>query len=299
MKISLTKRKIKKRYRFKETKIETKKKKRIERKMYKICFILILMILNINMYTPILNIPIIFGKNYNSGRFFLCTLYNNEAEMLYIHLWRLYKYVDRFIIVISNKTYSGAPKNFTFKSFEKNIKKYMKKIDIVNFNNICNRKEYPTYDKIWCFEQSQRDYAKIFIEEKYKPTEKDILIVVDLDEILTREGIKYIKRNPPNDFYFIKGAMYFPYYYHRVLEWNEGFVVRYNKNMKALTKYRSMKITNNNTLKFEFNQSRPLLTHCSYCFKDIEEYKNKFKSYSHQEYNKPPYTTNNWIFKSH
>ena len=35
---------------------------------------------------------------------------------------------------------------------------------------------------------SQRDYAQTYIEEKYNPNEKDILIVVDLDEILTRLG---------------------------------------------------------------------------------------------------------------
>ena len=31
----------------------------------------------------------------------------------------------------------------------------------------------------------------------------------------------------------------------------------------------------------------------------LEQYKNLIKSFSHQEFNKPPYTTNNWIFKSH
>ena len=128
--------------------------------------------------------------------------------------------------------------------------------------------------------------------------EKDLLIVVDIDEILTREGIEYIKKNPPYDFYFIKGSTYFPYYYHKLEDWNRGFVVRYNKNMKSLNKYRSMRIKNYNTLKYRFNPSKPLITHCSYCFKDIEEYKQKLKSFSHQEFNKPPYITNNWIFFS-
>ena len=51
----------------------------------------------------------------------------------------------------------------------------MDKIDIVTFDNICNKKEYPD-DKIhWCREKSQRDYAKTFIEQKYNPTENDYL----------------------------------------------------------------------------------------------------------------------------
>ena len=146
---------------------------------------------------------------------------------------------------------------------------------------------------------SQRDYAKTYIEENYHPNDKDLLIVVDLDEILTREGIEYIKKKPPKDFYFIKGTMYFPYYYHRINDWDKSLIVRYHKNMMTLSYYRNFNITENNILKYKFNPKKPLITHCSYCFKSIEEYKNKLRSFSHQEFNRPPYITNNWIFKSH
>ena len=238
--------------------------------------------------------------NYNSinsshGRIFVSFMYNNEAETAYIHIWRLYDYVDKFIIIISNTTMSGLPKNFSFAPFEENIKPYMNKIDIVYFNNICNKKEYRFDNEVWCFEKSQRDYAKTFIEEHYNPTENDLFVVVDIDEILTREGIKYVKQNPPKDFYHIKGSIYFPYYYHKVGEWNSGFIVRYKKTMKTLSYYR-LKI--NQIFKYN-NSSKPLITHCSYCFNEIEKYKNKLKSFPHQEFNKEPYITNNWIFRSH
>ena len=219
--------------------------------------------------------------------------------MAYIHFWRLYDYVFRFIIVTSNITYSGIPKNITFKSFQQNIQPFMNKIDIVFFDNICNRKEYPNSTLIWCIESSQRDYAKTFIEEKYNPTDKDLLIVVDIDEILTKEGIEYIIKYPPIDYYFIKGSYYFPYYYHRFEDFNRSLIVRYHKNMKTLTEYRAMKRKNNKIIQFKFNPKKPLITHCSFCFKNIEEYKNKLKSFSHQNLNKPPYNTNNWIFKTH
>ena len=281
----------------KKNKIAKRKRlKKREKIIYKICTIFILLLINIILFAPNLNIQ--FFPKKNKGRFFMCYLYNNEAELLYIQLWRLYDYIDKFIIIVSNRTISGVPKNVTFKSFEKNIKKYRKKIDVVYFNNICNKNEYPKIPELRCFQQSQRDYAKTFIEEKYNPTEKDILIIADIDEILTREGIKYIKKNPPNIFYFIHGSLYFPYYYHRVSEWDRSFAVRYRKKMKTLSYYRELTITNRNTLKYSFNQSKPLVTHCSFCFKDIEEFRNKLKSFTHQELNKPPYTTNNFIFKS-
>ena len=219
--------------------------------------------------------------------------------MAYVHLWRLYDYVDKFIIVVSNITYTGQPRNITFKLFEKEIKQYMDKIDIVYFDNKCNRKDYPYENKIWCIENCQRDYAKYYIEEKYNPTEKDLFIVADLDEILTREGIQYIKNNPPNDFKIIYGAMYYPYYYHRVEEWNRSFVVRYKKTMNTFSNYRNIGSNENNTITYENNPSEPLITHCSYCFKNMEQYRNKFLSFAHTEYRREPYTTFNWIFKSH
>ena len=246
-----------------------------------------------------LNIHSIFLINKNFQKIYLCTLYNNEAEMAYIHLWRLYDYIDRFVIITSNITYTGLPKNITFKPFEQNIEKYMNKVDIVTFDNFCNMKEYPKQNNIWCIENSQRDFAKIFIEEKYHPSETDLLIVVDIDEILTREGIEYIKKNPPKYFYFIKGSMYFPYYYHRLEDWDKGVVVRYNKNMKTLSHYRYMRMTKPKILKYYNNPTKPLITHCSYCFQNIEKYKNKLQSFSHQEFNIYPYNTNEWIFKSH
>ena len=219
--------------------------------------------------------------------------------MAYIHIWRLYDYVDKFIIVTSNITYTGHIKRISFKPFEKELKKYMNKIDVINYDNKCNKKEYPSLDLIWCKELSQRDYAKTYIEEKYNATDKDLLIIVDIDEILTREGIEYIKKYPPKEYYFLKGTIYFPYYYHKLEDCDRSIVIRYNKKMKTISKYRRMKITKRNTLKYESNPSKPLITHCSYCFKDIDEFKNKLKSFSHQEFNKIPYITNDWIFKSH
>lgn len=55
---------------------------------------------------------------------------------------------------------------------------------------------------------SQRDYTKIYIEKHNDPTNKDIIKVEDLDEILTREGIKYIIKYPAKYFYFLKGTIY-------------------------------------------------------------------------------------------
>ena len=149
-------------------------RKREEKKNYIFSFKVILNILRkkriikcIILIFTIFIICLLFIKYNNkpfNGRIFVSFMYNNEAEMAYIHIWRLYNYIDNFIIVTSNITHSNISKIVSFSPFEENIQLYIKKIDIINFNNICNRKEYPSVNLFWCLEKSQRDYAKTFIE---------------------------------------------------------------------------------------------------------------------------------------
>ena len=41
------------------------------------------------------------------------------------------------------------------------------------------------------------------------------------------------------------------------------------------------------------------VTHCSYCFRNLRQYKKKIMSFAHQEFNVHPFNSNNWIFYSH
>ena len=234
---------------------------------------------------------------YHKGRIFDCFMYNNEADMAYVHIWRLYDYVDKFIIIVSNQTFTNLSKSVSFSPFEENIRQYKNKIDVAYFNNICNKNEYYSDNLIWCLENSQRDYAKTYIEEHYAPTEDDLIIIVDIDEIFTREGIEYVIKNPPKNYYHIKGAMYFPYYYHKVEDWDKGLVVRYKKKMRRTFSQLRLMVYDYNTFKYH-NSFKPLITHCSFCYSELEKYRNKLISFSHQEFNKELYITNNWIFKS-
>ena len=63
---------------------------------------------------------------------------------------------------MANITHSNIPKDFSFMPYEENFRPYLRKVYIVTFDNICNKKEYPSVNLVWCLEKSQRDYAKIF-----------------------------------------------------------------------------------------------------------------------------------------
>ena len=230
----------------------------------------------------------------NETRIFDTFMYNNEGEMAYIRMWRLYDYVDRFIILVSPITHSGIKKNVSFYPFEREIEQYMDKVDIVVVpTDVCTKDLLKENTHSWCNEIGQRDYAVHYIEEYFMPTTNDLIIIADADEIITRDAVKYIKKNPPETFYHLNGPLYFPYYFHKVENWMFSAVARYSPNMKTLTYIRY------NNLNLMVNRPELLVTHCSYCFKSIEEYKNKLKSFGHQEFNKEPYITNDYIFKSH
>lgn len=226
-------------------------------------------------------------------RIFDYWMYNGESEAAYIRIWRLYDYVDYFVIIIAELTFSGQHHNITFHPFEKEIEPYKDKILIFKFpKKICYRHEYRKYDSIWCREKSQRDYGLIMLQEQFNLTTNDIFLVSDCDEIFTREALRYIIKNPPQTLYYVRGVMYFPYYFHVVEEWNWAFVYRYDPNNHHLSKMRK-------SSRNPIYSKNYFVTHCTYCFSDIEQYRNKIKSFSHQEYNKEPYITNDWIFKSH
>ena len=116
----------------------------------------------------------------------------------------------------------------------------------------------------------------------FKLTNDDIILVSDVDEIFTREGIVYIRQNPPDYFYFVPGVMYFPYYFHRVNRWNNALAMRYNISKRGQIHVSLLRSGNDRR---QFNVSKFFVTHCSYCFSSYEEFRNKLNSFSHQEKN--------------
>ena len=69
-------------------------------------------------------------------------------------------------------TFSGFPKNISFEPFEKNIKTNKDKIDIVYYDNVCNKEEFPSLDPILCREASQRDTVLKYLEKHYNLNKK-------------------------------------------------------------------------------------------------------------------------------
>lgn len=231
-------------------------------------------------------------------RIFDLWMYNNEAAFAFTRIWRLYNFVDFFIVSYSTQSFSGVPRNISFAPFEKDILQYKDKIILVNVPpGFCDSINYPNLPRPWCVEKSQRSYSLIILKKNFNMTSNDILLISDVDEIFTREAIFYISNHPPDDAYSVCGTLYFPYYFHNIGRWCFAAALRYSDNMDSLQNYREKSYKGK--LPKIISQNRTFVTHCSYCFATLEEYRNKLKSFAHQEYNKEQYTNNNTLFKSH
>lgn len=190
---------------------------------------------------------LLFSTNFslsspNEIRIFDTWIYNHEADIVYIQIWRLYKYVDYFVILVSNTTFSGIKRGITFSPYEKELEQYQDKICIVSLpHQLRNRYISPSQflNKIWCFEKTARDYSLQAIRSLFGLKMSDLILVSDLDEIFTREAMEYIIQNPPETYYYARGYMYFPYYYHIIENWNYDLVLRYDPKYFALSRFRS------------------------------------------------------------
>lgn len=117
--------------------------------------------------------------------------YNGEMKLLQLHLAILNDYVDRFIIIEANKTFSGNEKPLYFFQHQQFVKEYWKKIDYYVVDN---------WDDTDLWEQAisspntqgakhwkREFYIKESIHKalrKFNVQDDDILFIGDVDEMV-------------------------------------------------------------------------------------------------------------------
>lgn len=128
--------------------------------------------------------------------------YNGETAVLKLHLATLYDYVDKFIIVEANKTFTGNPKPLYFFRDERYFKPWLKKIEYY----IVNEWDDPT---IWeksidspntqgASHWKREFYVKESIQKALianKVQDEDLLFIGDVDEIIDPHA-KYESETP-------------------------------------------------------------------------------------------------------
>jgi hypothetical protein len=222
-------------------------------------------------------------------KIFDCFLYHNEAYMLYLHLLTLSPVVDRFVIGHSNQSFTCqiiAP--ISLDPFEPEIRAFSSQITFlyIDYDHLPMGKSRFRDEIAWHREATARN---LLIEgvRPSKPSPRDLILLCDVDEIVTRAAIKIIRQKPPRHYCNLQGVQYFYSFRWRVREWKRPLVIRFGSVCRPLDDYRFMP--------YLCPLPGILHYHCSFCFPDLRSFLVKVKSFSHKEWSVDLFHDPNYI----
>jgi beta-1,4-mannosyl-glycoprotein beta-1,4-N-acetylglucosaminyltransferase len=217
------------------------------------------------------------------------TFYNGEPIGIHRYLY-LKEVVDMFLIVEFNETFSGHPKPYYYQRLEPYLLPLYRQRKI-----LVKDMHFPPMKDIWTRENYARNIgAKILLD--YFGSHKFIVIVSDIDEIPSRPTVVSLPQLYTRlSSHVHRLHMTFHYYSFKWVkseEWLSSFVVNdeflRQHHKKTLTQFRNSQ--NARSYKIIKNGG----WHCSY-FMNASEILRKLRSFPHQEFNKPPFNTIEWI----
>ena len=230
--------------------------------------------------------------SHGEGMIYDLTLFfhKQEADILELRLGSHYDWVDKFIIAESKQTYMGDEKGYHFEDTIKDPRyaKFLDKIDYIKTDyaeEFGDAKTKPGYD-------GNEHVNRVKTLEHIIPRldDDDVLIISDLDEILTDNILEYFTdRSKPAKINCMKFEHYFNTVEQQSFTWNWPFVVTWG----TLKKYKEMiesqrpwalnvirdHRSNDGFVNFLPNETTYGGWHFSSCFTP-EELKYKLRSYS-------------------
>jgi beta-1,4-mannosyl-glycoprotein beta-1,4-N-acetylglucosaminyltransferase len=217
------------------------------------------------------------------------TTFFNEFDMLAVRLKILSPLVDRFIIVESDKTFSGQDKPYYSDHFDKRFDEYRDKLIVykmkVNTHGL-RLETKPTFVDLssdwWQIEYQQRNAIRDAIAETCKecPASASILIG-DVDEIPSREALQWaVNNNVGQDPAFSSVPFQMVVFYY-----NLKFLRNEVWHGTLITNMRTLHSRGAQQLRVDRSYQQPIAHggwHLSY-FGSPEQIRRKIESFSHQE----------------
>jgi hypothetical protein len=201
-------------------------------------------------------------------------LFFNELDTLELRLNILNDYVDRFVIVEGDHTFTNIKKEFILENNLDRFSKWMHKISYIKFNSHC-------YDNPWTNENMSRDMFKYGWQDL---TDNDIILVSDVDEIFRPSAIEYVKATNHSYYGMIMPLCYFKFNYMDVHSDKIGYTgwgnaSRGYQNIDYPSRLRKFR---------DYKEDYIFLHHAGWHFSwlgDIDHLIKKINSYSHTETN--------------
>ena len=198
-----------------------------------------------------------------------CFPFFNELDMLELRLNTLNDYVDRFVLVESDVTFTGEPKPLYFEENKDRFSDFVHKIEHVVVRNM------PKTNEAWDRDIFQRNCS---LRGLSKARPNDIITFCDADEI---PNIPQVEADIRNDQpHALHQRMYYYKFNMRVGDWARA----------TATMYKAMKGT---PQQMRRNKQRPLIRDGGWHFSYVmapELIAHKIKSFAHQEFNSDNFT---------
>jgi hypothetical protein len=160
--------------------------------------------------------------------------------MLYLHLLTLAESVDHFIVGSSN--YSFSNDNYSpvsFAPFGPEVAKFWRKITFldINLETIPMSESKYRNATAWHREATARNCLLEGVN-RHHPGPADLILLCDVDELVTRYAVKVIRNRPPIHYYNIQGLLFHYSFRWRVSEWERPLVIRYGSLSAPLDDYK-------------------------------------------------------------
>lgn len=226
-------------------------------------------------------------------------MFYNELDLLKYRLFILDEYVDYFIIVESNYTFSGDSKPLYYFENKELFKNYNKKI-IHIIVDLPYKKPNINYNlkQQWENEYFNRNQIVQGIN-KLDLLDEDVIITSDLDEIINPNILINLKNNKLEfDKNRLNRLALDMYYYN--LNTLLGKSSWHGIKLLTFETYKKINLSFQDMRTYEFTHNVPIIPdggwHLSY-FGDVEFIKNKLKHFAHQEFNNAKYVNNEFIIE--
>ncbi|KAK2010244.1 family 17 glycosyltransferase [Colletotrichum eremochloae] len=214
-------------------------------------------------------------------------LINTEVEMLEVRLGQMAPYVDYFVIIESDKTFTDHPKPLYVKENWDLFKPWHKKM-ILRTMDLEAFKEGSTWDRETGSRNAMFTQVVPSLTGAQAASLDDVILVSDVDEIPKPSTVRALRNCliPPrvtihSEFY------YYSYQWLSKEDWVHPQATIYQGENTVLP----------NDLRHNANDHHIYhgSWHCSYCFSTVDEMAQKINSFSHSEFNKPEFKDPDWI----
>ena len=245
----------------------------------------------------------------NHKKIYDCFLYFQEFEILEIRIKYLYDFVDYFIIIEFNQSFSGETKEFNLEKKIKRLERFQDKIfyfkidehhksfdDLISFldkkddkiskiikKNMLSHTHYDLNEVNWVIETYQRE-SIYYALNNFEIYDEDLIIISDIDEIPNYQILNDLKEKAPYDIISFKQNVFS--YFVNLLSANDWYG-------SIIAKWKKLDFRSLNLLRLDVKNKFNIVKSITYqnggyhftSIGSIEDIENKIKNWSHQEFN--------------